>query len=109
MGYIREDAKKGRVGIQIGGNVLQGVGIGGSPVWIGVLGPIGGNGENCVRDTHRISEINHRELAAVEDERYVVYTKGGGSVGRAMNPVGNNLHWAEIGGGVTVSGAAADI
>ena len=34
------------------GNFLQGVGVGGSTVWVGDVGPFGDNGEEGGRDTH---------------------------------------------------------
>ena len=70
------------------------------------MGPIGGNLEDGVGDTHRVSETNHREAAMSEGGRDVGYSKGGGSAGSGGNPLVNDLHWKKTGGNGTVGGAA---
>ena len=85
LGEVGEDGKKGRGRLESGGNVLQGDEIGGVHIWIGDLGPIGGNGENSGRYSHRFSEKNYRKVGVVEFGWYMVYSIGAGSAGSGRN------------------------
>ena len=92
LGEIGQDASEGRGGLQSVGNVIQVDGAGGDLIWIRVLGPVGGNEENVGRDTHRVSETNHREVGTPEGGQDMVYTGERGRAGSGRNSVGNNLH-----------------
>ena len=59
MGEIDENAEKGRSRTQSGGNFLQGGDTGGTPIWLGDLGTIGGNGKDGRGDALWVSEKNH--------------------------------------------------
>ena len=109
LGVIGGGAKKGSGGIQSGVNVIQGGGTCGALIWIGLLGPVVGNGENSGRYTHQISKKNLRKTGAEEGGRCRGYTKGGVSEVSGWNPVKNNLHLMKTGGSGTMGGAAADI
>ena len=73
------------------------------------MGPVGGNGDNGGRDTHRFSDTNHIKVGASEGGRYVVYTKGRGSAGSSGNLVGKNLNWTNTGEIGTVGGSDTNI
>ena len=64
LGEVREFSNKGRGGTQSVINVVQGGDTGGNPFWFGDLGDFGGNGEDGVGNTHRVSEADHREAGA---------------------------------------------
>ena len=98
---------KVRIGRPSGVNGLQGGGKDSALIRIGVLVPIDGNIDNGGRETHLISEKNHREVGAPESGLDVVYTSSGVIVGSDRNSVGNILHWKNTGEGGTVGGAAA--
>ena len=102
-------AKKGSGGLQSGVNVIQSGGTCAALIWIGLLGPVVGNGENSGRYTHQISKKNHRKMGVEEGRRCGGYTKGGVSEVSGWNPVRNNLHLMKTGGSGTMGGAAADI
>ena len=61
LGRLGGFAKKGRGGPQSVRHVLQGGDIGGTSLWLGQLGNIGGNGEDGGGDAHRVSDTNHGE------------------------------------------------
>ena len=90
---------KVRIGRPSGVNGLQGGGKDSALIRIGVLVPIDGNIDNGGRETHLVSEKNHREVGAPESGLDVVYT---GNIGSVVNQ-------PKTRGGDIVGGAAADI
>ena len=108
MGKVEEVSTEGMGGTQIGGNVLQGGDTGGVPIWLRDLGTICGDGEDSGGDTHRFSELNHREAGRVEGRLDVGEYQGGRSLGSSSNLVDNELHQKNTGDGDTVGGAVAD-
>ena len=88
---------------------MQGGDIGGNPILIGDLGPIGDNGEDVRGDAPRISEKNNGEAVAAKGRRDMGYSQGGISLGSGGNPVGNDLHQKTSGDGGTVCGTEANI
>ena len=90
-------------------NVLQGGYTVSTSVWLRYLVPIRVDGDNSGGDANRFSKTNHEEAGVIEGGRDMDYFQGGSSAGSSGNPVGNDLHWNNIGEDVTVGGAAANI
>ena len=95
MEDIGEDYMKGMGGPQSGGNVIQGDETGGASICMVYLVTIGGNAKNSVRDTHWVSETNHRKVGVAEGVWYVVHTSSRGSARTSGNTVGNSIHLEE--------------
>ena len=66
LGETGETALTGRGRPQGGGNVLQSGGSSNITVWLGDVGPYGGNGEEGRRVTHRLPQIDHGEASALD-------------------------------------------
>ena len=73
------------------------------------MGTFGGNGEECIRGTHRLHQKNHGEASAADRRRDVGDARGRSSVGRGRNAVGDDLYRETAGNRGTVGGVMTNI
>ena len=101
-GEIGDTTPLGRVRPQGGGNVLQGGGAGSTIVWVGYVGPFGGNGEEGGRDAYWVPSTYHWETDAGVRRPDVGDARGGRSAGGIRNAVSDDLHMDTSGNHGTV-------
>ena len=109
LGKDGDTANTRRGGPQGVGNVLQGGGTSDITVWLGYLGPFGGNSEEGIRSTHGFSQIDHGEAILADSRRYMGDIRGGIGAGSGGNTVVNDLYRETKGNRGTVGGVGTDI
>ena len=87
------------------GNFLQGGGSGDSTVWFIDMVPFSGNREEVIRDTHRVTETDHREAIEVVKRQEMGDAGGGRHTKGSGNAVGEDLNIETAGNCGSVGGA----
>ena len=109
LGDTGDTAPTGRGRTQGVGNFLQGGGSENSTVWVGDVGPFGGNGEEGGGDTHLVPSEGHWESSEAVKRRDIWDARGGKRTGDSGNPFGEDLHRETAGNHGSVGGATSYI
>ena len=91
------------------GNVLSGSGASISIVWIGIVGPVGGNANEGGGNPYKLPKEYHREEGSEKQRRDVVNTDGPRGVEGGWNSDSVRINCPHTGDGVTVGGFKTNI